>query len=282
MIRNLFYSVWAVKHSDEWLKNVNHLLEYAYVFNGRKIVVIRSDKDSVKPAEVEAVFSEALPNVEFVHRRNNPRLGEVEGFIQDFGKLYSLRDDEITFYAHTKGVSYHAEGDSVKVQAVRTWRDAMYRGCLGELGRVQEALKTYACAGCFKDIIPGHRRWHYAGTFWWVNHKRLFELDWKSIPETYYGTEQYLGLLIPPESAYTIFQESPFHLYQETNLYDRFPQLCSHCWYSETSIATWPGDFTKHCPQCGGGMRGRTRELEATIPNRRRWDLASRKKLRDR
>jgi hypothetical protein len=246
MLRNLFYSVFATKHSDEWRLNIEKLSQYIDVFNARKIVVIRSDESTHDPVEVEKAFS-AFEGVEFIHRRNNPVLGEVEGFIEDFGKLYSLRDDEMTFYAHTKGVRVREEKD--QSNPIRVWRNAMYWSCLNDVRYVESAMSAYACAGAFrKSEGCSKHRWHYAGNFWWVLHAPLFSApSWREIQNDKFGVEAYLPDVFPRDRSFCTHYEGGYDLYSPSTLLG-----CGTCGVSERSAAVWADGHAGVCPQCGG------------------------------
>jgi len=275
MLRNLFYSVFATKHSDEWRLNIEKLSRYVDVFNARKIVVIRSDESTHDPAEVEKAFS-AFKGVEFTHRRNSPVLGEAEGFIEDFAKLYSLRDDEMTFYAHTKGVKVGLRF----IAPIRAWRDAMYWSCLHDVSPIEHALQTYACAGAFRALGIGAGRnkhgWHYSGTFWWVLHEPLFTApNWDEIQNNRYGVENYLSDVFPRYRSFCTHFDGDFDLYAPSILVG-----CGTCGLVRTRAATWVEGHAGICTACGGytdladGKRVTRRAFRSLRRDKRRSDKA--------
>jgi hypothetical protein len=247
VLRNLFYSVYATCHTEEWRLNVEVLLQHATVFNGRKIVVVRSGSNTHTPAEVEKAF-EALGSVEFIHRANNPKLGEVEGFIEDFGRLYSLRSDEMTFYGHTKGARFPPNAPNI--QAVRNWRNAMYRTCLGELDRVEEVIQHYPCVSSFKGNAGRNKHnWHYSGNYWWVRHDALFSADWAKVQQDYFGVESYLPDVFPSSAAFCLRFENASGLYTTLRL------ICEPCErVYPREIGAWLGNHAGVCPKCGQGI----------------------------
>jgi hypothetical protein len=201
-------------HSPEWLLNVEKLNTYAHVFTGRRIVILRTGEGIEDPEKVKAAFGF---DAEFILMPNSKGLQEVAGFLETLGSLKSLNPNEITFYAHTKGVKY--DKNDPKIPSIRVWRDAMYEGCLSDIERIDEALRTYACCGCFKqyaadDCMWG--TWTFAGTFWWVNHAELFSSpEWQVIAPSIYGTEAYLGRVFPSEKAFCLVGE----ITEQKNLY---------------------------------------------------------------
>jgi hypothetical protein len=205
MIRHLLYSVYAAKKTDDWLLNVRELCKYKAAFNGWKVIVVRSDENAQKPEMVEAAFRKCgMTQVEFVHVKNDPLLGETPHFIEQLETFAPAGEDEILFYAHTKGVSYGI-GDT-RLTKIRNWRNVMYRENLTYISEVEELLKLYSCAGIFRikaiiDEAPD-AKWHYSGTFWWVSLRKLFaQHEWKIIDKNRYGVEAYLGSKFPLEQS---------------------------------------------------------------------------------
>ena len=48
-------------------------------------------------------------------------------------------------------------------------------------------------------------RWMFAGTFFWFRSYCVFRKNWRDIPIDRYGTEAWLGGLIPKETAVSIY-----------------------------------------------------------------------------
>jgi hypothetical protein len=214
-IRNLVYNCCAISHSEEWLLNVKKLNTYSHVFNGRKLVIVRTGENIVEPNLVREAFDF---DAEFIILPNNTELQEVSGFLETLGKLESLNPDERTFYAHTKGVRY-APTDA-KIKAIRIWREAMYDGCLSDLPQVDKVLDTYSCCGCFLLKYPlARNKWLFAGSFWWVNHAKLFSHpSWKVTRNGKYSTEHYLSGLFPSRASFCLTGKNN----RETHHYIRF------------------------------------------------------------
>lgn len=210
MKRNLLYSCCAQNWTEEWKLNIEKLNNYADRFNGRKIVFIKTGEGLVDATEVEAKFVLG-PATEFVRWPNDTTLREVSGFIEGFEKLESLDPNEVTFFAHTKGTSY---SNLFTIAALRKWRNTMYKECLDNIARVEAALLKYACAGCFRvdcyvPPLPIDAKWHFSGTFFWVNHAKLFSHpDWRIVHKTRWGAEGYLGKLFPLEQSFCFFNGS--------------------------------------------------------------------------
>jgi hypothetical protein len=264
MKRNLFYNCFAPKWTscstfdkEEWELNVEHLCKYAHIFNNRKIVIIRESSICHPPEEVEARFAPLGSDVEFVRLPNNPELGEVAGWVETLARLKSLDENEITFYAHTKGVKYHDQKEEF-MRGVRKWREDMYDQCLGNINLIERVMSEYACAGCFRQDsemiasllkitrdtpLPMEATWQFAGTFWWVNHKELFskigEKGWNFTFPCFHGIEGYLGRLFPIERSYCLYKDS-VSLFNHLFSSESFCKSCAN-----------PIDHAALCYYCG-------------------------------
>jgi len=207
MIRNLLYNCWASTWSNEWRLNVEQLCQYADAFNGRKVVLIKVGPNTEPPEVVEAAFG-PLRDVEFVRWPDSPKLGEVAGFVEGLTYLENQNQDELLFYAHTKGTKYK-DHPEVWMDAIRRWRGRMYDECLRDPQKIEMVLQDHACCGCFKRAnhhVLGDSKWHFAGTFWWVRHDQFFGLpNWDDIRQDFYGTEAHLGRLFDESEAYELY-----------------------------------------------------------------------------
>lgn len=221
MLRNLLYNCCPFDWNDEWRLNVDRLNQYAPVFTGKKLVIVREGDGLVPLGEVRKAFTF---DVEFIPLPNDPVLCEVSGFIETLAKLESCNCKEATFYAHTKGVSQTKE----LIGAVRKWRDTMYDQCLKDPVRVTQLLDYHATAGCFRSknsfptLITTPIAWHYSGAFWWAKHSTLFSHPrWREVPQVRFGVEMYLGTLFPIESSACLYEDNlTRNLYNLTrNLY---------------------------------------------------------------
>ena len=214
MRKHLFYNLCAFSKNEEWRRNLDELAPYLHVFDGRRLVVVRTGKDLVAPEIVEAAFpSEA----EFVRLPNNPALGEVERFIELLSSFEPVTKDEALFYAHTKGVRHEREPH--QMLPIRQWRQYMLQECLSDIEKVDAVLQQHPCCGTYFWQQPSksnfeisffYRHWHYAGTFWWVNLHRLFSKPrWRKINQNRFGVEDYLPLHFRPQEVFKLGVRRP-------------------------------------------------------------------------
>jgi len=271
MLRNLLYNCCPIKGSEHVTRdNIEHLCKYGKIFNGRKIVLIKTGEIMEDPNDVRPLFG-SLGDIEFVLWPNDPVLHEVAGFIETLEKLESKRSDEATFYAHTKGVS-HTKSVSQKIKktespevyriAVRQWRRRMYSDCLRYPERIDEILKSYSACGSYlistvQRVTPrAYANWIFAGTFFWIKHSVFFSHPkWKEIRQDNYGIEDFLGDLFPYGSVCDLNRCPPLHN-PIANIYIHPFGLffCKQC-KKEVNIQTIPKRIV--CPKCGAKNKGR-------------------------
>jgi len=195
------------------------IVSYLPLFNGKRIVTIVEGKRCAPFAEVVSRFpkNEAIL---FIRANNDPVLGEHHHFIPMIRWLKSDNPDEITFYAHAKGVKYESD-----MQNVRAWREKQYHHNLSNLEYIEWVFSNgFDCLGSFKRYNcrcgrDGKCPWFYSGTFWWFRHSALFSSDWERMqPNCRAATEGYLGKHIPVEKAYCSYGDG-LTKYRKDTLY---------------------------------------------------------------
>jgi len=211
LTRNLIYHVFAYTRNNVWRENVERLTRSWHLFTGRKIIGIVTDGSTAPVEQVQAAFP-ADPAIEWLIAPNDPKTGETVTFLSAAERLRSYNPDEVTFYAHVKGVSQrvHDLGETA-VTSVRRWVDYMYRHCL-EIPpeRIDRALRDYACAGSLRwtgvkqgkpPDLPCY--WHYSGTFFWYNHARFYSDDRAlRLGGGRHALERHLGQVFPVDEAH--------------------------------------------------------------------------------
>ncbi len=201
--RHLLYHVGALAKNETWRRNVEQLLNRIALFNGRRIVGIATGDGLVEPDEVKAAFRGEVN--EFLISHNNPDLREVVNFIPLLSGVQQYQDD-ITFYAHTKGVTYPDEA------SVHRWTKIMYETCLDYFPRVFKLLQYYPVVGSFKNVGQAFTgslmAWYYAGAFFWFRNRDVFTRDWRTVEQCMWGTESWPGSLFRPDEAGCIFHAS--------------------------------------------------------------------------
>jgi len=220
LIRNLIYYICPIKSNKEWIDNVGMLSKYSDCFNGKKIVAIASEDSSLEEySKVKAMVMEEIGADTSIFACENVRgLGEIVPFAKMLKIVKSEREDEITFYAHAKGVSprYSHEKNKKQLRNKRAWRNLMYHFNLHDMYAVESVMRDHVSCGCVKrntHMLGGSKaKWHYAGNFFWFKHKPVFSnKDWDKIRMIRVGVEAYLGENFEKESGYCLFGEDmPF------------------------------------------------------------------------
>jgi hypothetical protein len=189
--RNLLYHVWPVRGST-WRWNLDELTRRIDLFNGRRVIGIVCDERS-EPAEAVQAYLDGH-GCEYVIAPNDAR-GEAATFPSMLERVASTRDDEVSFYAHAKGVKYEPQCPP----SVRRWAEVQYGVTLDDWLGVKEQLQRYAMTGVFRKHgrFRNHRNvgdWHYSGTFFWMRHADVFTRRWEDVPQFYGGVEAWPGM----------------------------------------------------------------------------------------
>ena len=189
--RNLIYHVWPVKGST-WRWNLDELVRRIDLFNGRRVIGIVCDERSEDAATVQSHLEGH--GCEFVVMRNDAR-GESATFAAMLERVASGTDDEVSFYAHAKGVKYEPQ----LPRSVKRWAEVQYAVTLDDWLAVREQLDRFAMTGIFRKHgrFANHRNlgdWHYSGTFFWMRHASVFARDWRNVPQFYGGVEAWPGV----------------------------------------------------------------------------------------
>lgn len=209
-IRNLIYQICPIRDNEEWIHNLTEMLPYWGIFNGSRIVVVKTGAKFVDPVEVKKEISSA-DSIQWLFIENDDELHESAGFINALDEV-NCKSSGLTFYAHTKGVSYP---DSDPMCApVRVWRRAMYYYCLNDVKLIERILEKFRCCGAFKKNGLHHlsvdSSWHFSGTFFWFDNRYLFgNNNWRYLQKDRYAVEGYLSRFFGTDSAYCLVGEDP-------------------------------------------------------------------------
>lgn len=209
MQRNLIYFICPFD-GDEWRMNVDKLRPLLNVFNGKVIVTVAQGKGLAPVMEVRRAFGTYVDRIIWSEVQNNRNLGETPHFLPAMQLLASEDPDEITMYAHAKGVRYRRINPK-RLNNIRLWRNVMYERLTDVQAVEQEFARGADCVGCFKRnegkvgglLTP----WHYSGTFFWFRHSAVFSQNWEEIASNRFGVETYLSSKIPKENAGCLYAD---------------------------------------------------------------------------
>jgi hypothetical protein len=216
MINTKLIFYWYV-HKTGWNKVYNIHLKMLNAYSNRfdeKEFIIATDPDT--PQEnidaVKNAIIEIIPDAIFTSYPNDKNLRESNYFYNEIAKKLDQMEDKWYFFAHNKGVdSWYAPGELCGF-----WITGMYFMNLHYIDKIKEQMdSTQACViGTYlirnlKAWVWLKYNWHFSGTFWWFNPKRitdaLKELH-TSIPykNDRYFTESVWGTCFPDTEKYRL------------------------------------------------------------------------------
>lgn len=237
LIRNLQMHIWPTANGA-WRWNCDEVMRRSSLFNGRRIVAIAVDDASCSADEVKEYLKGFTDD--FIVVTNNPQLREVESWLPLLERQHSLDSREVTFSCHSK-ISRHDVSLVNEHSTLYRWTSAMYETCLDHWEFVREQLAIKAMTGSFKRYgmfgTPRNHRWHYSGTFYWFRNRDVFQRDWKTVDQRFFGTEAYPGLLFHPDDTGCLFADNAKDLYK-LDYWDSEIQPALERWRNERSVQT--------------------------------------------
>lgn len=213
---NLLYHITGLHANDVWLRNIAQLKRRWSVFTGRKIISVATGDGFASLEQAQRRFWDC-PGIEWLQFPNDIALRECVSWYPMLELIASTDPDEAFFYAHAKGVTR-----SPHCPRITAWRNNMDRHLLDDPGKVQDALENHPCVGCYRmfhrpgTLRGGHLtewmrkvQWHYAGTFFWCRHDRLFSQDWRKVSPHGWAVEFYLSQFFSHPEAACLFADNP-------------------------------------------------------------------------
>ncbi len=243
--RNLLFHIWPVRGST-WRWNVEELKHRIDLFNGRRIIGIVCDERS-EPAESVQVAL-AGHGCEFIVAPNDAR-GEVATFEQMLQRVASMDADELTFYAHAKGVKYEPQFPP----AVRRWAEVQYAVTLDDWRGLREQLQRFAMTGIFRKHgrFRNHQNvgdWHYSGTFFWLRHAQVFQRPWADVPQFYGGVEAWPGVQFRSHETGCMLLDNLSELPYQERFWTLRGNPAFSQWRSQLKQVPVPADLAKPLP----------------------------------
>jgi len=206
-IYNLIYHLCLININPIVYFNIREIKQHLHKFNGKKIINVNYDDLNIAQNFIQTNFSE-YQDICFVFTDNSSvkTAYEILPFINKLMPMvYSLNDNEYTFYGHSKGVTKYYTSANL---ACLLWAYTMYNRNLTNFDYISTILKNYSCCGTLKidkPIGPLHFvPWHYSGAFFWFKNKDIFSKTWQNFYHDRFGLEGYLGMHIDSKMAYAI------------------------------------------------------------------------------
>jgi hypothetical protein len=159
-------------------------------------------------------------NVVILRTFNNRRRGEATSFMNLLNMVSNISDIEFVFYAHSKGLNH--PNYSKQLKSIQIWTELMYISCLTNID--QMILNDANFGGSFSrpgfGIDGNLTRWHYSGSFYWMNHNMLQRRHFmfRRRHHEYYISEKFPGTCCPTKEKCLTFLDFPHS--NNDNLYE--------------------------------------------------------------
>ena len=207
----LFY--WYVR-DDGWHDlydfHLRNLEAYKDVFT-KAIFIISHDDDT--PQEyintIVCKLNKIYPDAEIIYWKNDKVTRESKYVHDEIALKFQYMPDEWYFWGHCKGI----DSNYVTKDYCYKWVAGMYFMNLYDIASIEKSMSlpdtcvigTYLRTQC--NAMYGSRyNWHYSGTFWWFNPKRIYRImkqyDNHIPPVDRYISEALFGFIIPNEDRY--------------------------------------------------------------------------------
>lgn len=215
-VRHLTFHLWPIAGNGIWKWHCDVLRANAELFNGKRIVAIATSNETVSADEVRAYLGDFTD--EFVIVRNQPHLREVLTWVPMLEKLEAYQgDQDVTFSCQGKGVRRNGANVDDPQDMIFLWTKAMYETCL-HWSLVQAGLERHGIVGSFRRTGRPQRAgwgpWHYSGTFFWWRNRDAFHRNWRYVPQRFYGTEAWPGLMFRHEESVCLLADNAGDLYR--------------------------------------------------------------------
>ncbi|HET6976353.1 MAG TPA: class I SAM-dependent methyltransferase [Pyrinomonadaceae bacterium] len=261
--RNLIYHIWPV-HGSMWKWNLKHLKRRIDLFNGKRILGIVTDAQTVTAEEVKEFM--AGHGFDFVVAQND-RLGEVITFPAMLDQVASDDPNEVTMYAHAKGVKYEPNIPA----PVRRWAEVQYQVTMGDWLRVRNHLQRFAMTGAFRMFgrFRAHRylaNWHYSGTCFWMRNAHVFSRGRIEIPQFYGGVETWPGTVFRKEETTCLFMDGLRQVPYYPEFWERTAEPALRRWQSEIKLPPVPETLLHPLP-----FKDHTKPRMEQLPEEFEW-----------
>lgn len=190
--------------------HIRMLNEYKDRFSEQEFII--STDANTKPEYKENVMNhikDIFPDAQFTFYENDRQLRESKYFYNEIAMKLEQMEDRWYFFAHNKGIdTRYAPGDMCKM-----WIIGMYYMNQNYPEKIEEQMGDDTCViGTYllRNLKAWHWlqfRWHFSGTYWWFNPKRIVNVMKEkntSLPPNNdrYFTEGCWGTCLPDEEPY--------------------------------------------------------------------------------
>ena len=232
--RHLLYHVYP-KRNDIWRWNVDLLLPYLPLFNGRRIVAIAVDSTTVEAEEVKDAFGGAV--LEFMVFRNNKQAGEMISFLPLLAQVQTDDPDVVTFRAHAKGTG-RFERD--RREHLREWTKLLYTANLADWEQVRKDLEEAAMTGACRKFDQFRKRPplgkpSYSGSFYWFRNCYVYSRNWQDVDGPRWGCESWPPRLFAKQETRCLLIDDTKSMY-DTQYWEKTVRPQWQQWKEERGI----------------------------------------------
>lgn len=216
--RHLVYHVYPASGNGVWQRGIQQLGLRRELFDGSRTIAVVTGPGLDPPEMVDAAARMALGDVQTLFMPNEPTRREVTSWWPLWQRALSLADDsDAIFYGHSKGATRQVDPGN----SCQWWASLLYHVCLDYWPHVSEVLERFEIAGAMKKHGYGfghqYGRWHYSGTFFWARAGGIRQKISRPVPQVWFGTEAWPGMVYSAVEAGCIFHEG---VVGKLNLYD--------------------------------------------------------------
>lgn len=188
-----------------WRLAVDQLRLRWSLFTGKKVVAICTG-DDLDPPEIVRDYLPSDATVIIVP--NDPGLREVMTWLPLWYELLpATSDHDVALYCHAKGVTRSVDPGN----STHWWASLAWSLTLDHWPLIKSKLRRRPIVGPFKKVGYGFGgafgRWHYSGTFFWVNIGDFRQRLTIQVPRMWWGVEAWPGLAYDVADAEFLFLE---------------------------------------------------------------------------
>jgi Uri superfamily endonuclease len=185
-----------------WHWHIDQIRKHQDKFNGRIVIGVGVDAKTATIEEVQSLFDGI--RVDNWLRADNNKLAETLTHVEMLTLLQTDDPNAVIFRAHTKGVTKTRDAVEQK------WAEIMWTGNM-DLPSVEDALASHGTCGVMRSQTPLVKKkpgdYFFAGSFYWMRAKEVFERDWKAKENNRWWVEYAPTHLFPFAESACIFHD---------------------------------------------------------------------------
>lgn len=201
--RSLMFHLYPLRGKEwNWHAHIEQIRKHQGKFNGKIVIGVGVDYKTATIEEVQSLFNGI--RVDHWLRADNNKRAETLTHVEMLTLLRTDDPNAVIFRAHTKGVTH--DQDSVE----QRWAEIMWEGNM-DLPAVDDALASHGTCGVMRSQTPLVKKKHgdffFAGSFYWMRAKEIFERHWTYTDETRWWVEYFPAHLFAFGESACIFHD---------------------------------------------------------------------------